>query len=86
MLFTVLGRREDAIARAAALLGTIYRRDFREAAPRYALCGEPADCLESMRRFADAGVRHFILAPLMDPTEFLERVGAEILPEVPGLL
>jgi len=86
LLFTVLGKREEAVARAAALLGTIYRRDFKDAAPRYALCGEPADCLETMRRFADAGVRHFVLAPLMDPTELMERAAAEILPEVPGLL
>jgi len=81
-LFTVIGPREASVARAAALLGTIYRRDFREAAPRYALCGEPADVLAQMRVFRDAGVRHFILAPLMDPMELTERVAAEILPEL----
>jgi alkanesulfonate monooxygenase SsuD/methylene tetrahydromethanopterin reductase-like flavin-dependent oxidoreductase (luciferase family) len=79
-LFTVLGRRDEAVARAAALLGTIYRRDFRDAAPRYALCGDVPDVLEQMRAFRDAGVRHFLLVPLMDPLELTERAGAEILP------
>lgn len=76
---------EEAHARATVLLGTIYRRDFREASKRYCLLGRPADCLERMRAFARAGCRHFVLAPLSDPAAFAERVAAEILPAVPGL-
>jgi probable F420-dependent oxidoreductase len=85
-LFTFLeDRYEEAHARATALLGTIYRRDFREASKKYCLLGRPADCLEQMRAFARAGARHFVLAPLSDPEAFAERVAAELLPEVPGL-
>jgi probable F420-dependent oxidoreductase len=85
-LFTFLeDRLEEAHARAAALLGAIYARDFSEAARKYCLLGRPADCLEQMRAFARAGCRHFILAPLSDPEAFAERVAAEILPEVRGL-
>ena len=86
LLFTVLdASRERAAARAAEMLGRIYARDFREAAPRYCLLGRPEDCLEQMRAYAGAGVRHFLLAPLADPTGFVEQVGAEIVPHVRSL-
>jgi probable F420-dependent oxidoreductase len=85
-LFTFLeDRYEDAHRKAVALLGTIYRRDFSEAAKRYVLLGRPADCLEQMRAFARAGCRHFVLAPLSDPEAFAERVAADVLPHVRGL-
>ncbi len=81
--FTVLDDQyEKALDRAATLLGTIYRRDFREAAARYCLLGRPEDCLEQMKRFEKAGCRHFTLSPLSDPAEFLDRAGAAILPEL----
>jgi alkanesulfonate monooxygenase SsuD/methylene tetrahydromethanopterin reductase-like flavin-dependent oxidoreductase (luciferase family) len=76
---------EAAHRRAAGLLGRLYARPFEDAARKYCLLGPAADCLEQMRRFAAAGVRQFILAPLGDPDEFAERVAEEILPEVPGL-
>lgn len=86
-LFSVLDPRfEAAQARAAAVLGRVYRRPFVDAARRYCLLGRPADCLERMRAFAQAGVRHFILAALSEPQAFAEQVAAEILPEVPGLI
>lgn len=86
LLFAVLDDDYDkARERAAALLGSIYRRDFREAAAKYCLLGRPEDCLEQMKRFADAGCRHFTLSPLSDLSEFLERVGEGFLPELRGL-
>jgi probable F420-dependent oxidoreductase len=85
-LFTFLEERfEDAHEKAARLLGTIYARDFREAARKYCLLGRPEDCLAQMRAFARAGARHFVLAPLSDPEAFAERVAKEMLPAVPGL-
>ena len=82
-LFTFLEDRfEDAEKKAAALLGTIYRRDFSEAAKRYCLLGRPEDCLEQLGAFARAGARHFILVPLSDPNAFAERAAREILPEL----
>ncbi len=86
LLFTVLDTdRERAAARAAEVLGRVYARDFREAARKYCLLGRPEDCLEQMRAYAAAGVRHFLLSPLADPAGFVEQVGAEIVPEVRGL-
>jgi len=82
-LFTFLEDRfEDAEKKAAALLGTIYRRDFSEAARRYCLLGRPEDCLEQLGAFARSGARHFILVPLSDPSAFAERAAREILPEL----
>ena len=85
-LFTFLEERfEDAHEKAARLLGTIYARDFRDAARKYCLLGRPEDCLEQMRAFARAGCRHFVLAPLSDPEAFAERAAKEMLPAVRGL-
>lgn len=85
-LFTFL---EDDYAvaheKASSLLGMIYARDFREASKKYCLLGRPEDCLEQMRAFAQAGCRHFILAPLSDPGAFAERAAAEILPGLRSL-
>ncbi len=82
-LFTVLDDDYDAAHdRAAKMLGAIYNRDFRDAAGKYVLLGRPADCLEQMRRFANAGIRHFILSPLSDPLDFADRVAADILPRL----
>jgi probable F420-dependent oxidoreductase len=88
-LFTALDDAyEKALDRAAGTLSAVYKRPlevFREAATRYCLLGRPEDCLEQMRRFAAAGVRHFVLSPLSDPRELAERVAETILPEVSAL-
>lgn len=85
-LFAVLDENFDAAhERAAKMLSVVYNRDFRDAARKYVLLGRPSDCLEQMRGFARAGIRHFVLSPLSDPAEFAERVAEEILPEVPKL-
>lgn len=87
LLFTVLDASfEAAHGRAAKLLGQIYARDFSDAAKRYCLLGRPDDVLAQLRAFADAGLRHAVLAPLMDPSEFTERVGEEILPRLRQIL
>ncbi len=80
-VFTILGDDYTACHKQAAdLLQMIYARPFEEAARKYCLLGRPADCLEQMRRFVDAGCRGFILSPLMSPDEFLARSREELLP------
>jgi len=87
LLFTALADDyEQALDRAASGLERIYRVPFREAAARYCLLGRPEDCLERLRQFAASGVRHFVLSPLGEPQEFVERVSEAILPELGGLL
>ncbi len=76
---------EAALERAATMLGTIYNRPFRDAARKYCLLGTAEDCLEQMHAFVQAGSRHFILSPLSDPVELVERVEKEILPSVQAL-
>ncbi len=77
---------EAAHARAAKLLGTIYNRDFEDAAARYCLLGRPEDCLEQMREFARAGCRHFVLSALSDPDEIIERASTEMISELRSIV
>jgi probable F420-dependent oxidoreductase len=80
-LFTVIDDDYDrALDRAAALLGTIYNRPFREAAKKYCLLGRAEDCLEQMQAFARSGSRHFVFSLLSDPAEFTERYEKVIRP------
>lgn len=80
-LFTLLDEKyEKALDRAAALLGTIYNRPFRDAASKYCLLGRAEDCLEQMEGFARAGARHFVFSLLGDPEEFIERYEQVIRP------
>ncbi len=86
-LFTVLDAdRDRALDRAAKMLGTIYNRDFRDAAKKYCLLGRPEDCLEQMRAFARVGSRHFVFSLLSDVDEFVEGYGRVIRPELGSLL
>ncbi len=86
-LFTVLDDDYDrALDRAAKMLGTIYNRDFRDAARKYCLLGRPEDCLEQMRAFARVGSRHFVFSLLSDVDEFVEGFEKVIRPEVGALL
>ncbi len=79
-LFTILDDDYDAaLDRAANLLQMIYNRPFRDAAKKYCLLGRPADCLEQIQAFADAGCRHFVLSPLMEPDEFVARAGSGLV-------
>ena len=86
-LFTVLDDDyERALDRAARMLGTIYNRDFRDAAKKYCLLGRPEDCLDQMRAFARAGSRHFVFSLLSDVDEFVASFEKVIRPEVGALV
>lgn len=79
-LFTILDDDyERALDGAANLLQMIYNRPFRDAAKKYCLLGRTEDCLEQLQAFADAGCRHFVLSPLMDPDEFAARAGGKLV-------
>jgi probable F420-dependent oxidoreductase len=74
---------EAALEESAGILTGRYRMDFREPSRKYNILGPPADCAEQLRRYADAGVRHFILSPTV-PREALgeqfETLAGEVLP------
>jgi len=87
LLFTVLDASyEGAASRAGDMLSRVYNRPFHDAARKYCLLGRPQDVLDQMRGFVRAGVRHFVLAPLMDPGSFVGEVAKELLPQLPALL
>ncbi len=84
-IFTILDDDfESAHTSAVTMLQAIYNRPFDEVAHKYCLLGRPEDCLEQIERFARSGARRFVLSPLMDPNEFLERASA-MLPEIHAL-
>ncbi len=87
LLFTVLDDSyEAAHKRASQMLGTIYNTDFTEASKRYCLLGKPEDCLDQMRNFARAGCRHFVMSPLSDPDEIIERASTEMVEELRSII
>ena len=85
-LFTILDDDYDAaLDRAANLLQVIYNRPFRDAARKYCLLGPPSACLDQLQAFVDAGCRHFVLSPLMDAGELVQRCEGGLLAGVKGL-
>jgi probable F420-dependent oxidoreductase len=81
-IFTILDDDYDAaLDRAAGMLQMIYNRPFRDAAKKYCLLGRTEDCLQQLQAFADSGSRHFVLSPLMDTDQFLDRAG-DLLPAI----
>ncbi len=76
---------EEALDESAAILTSRYRQDFREPSRKYNVLGPPADCAAQLRKFADAGVRHFILSPTV-PKEALgdqfELLAREVIPQL----
>jgi len=83
VFITVRPTYEAALDEAATILSARYRQDFREPARKYCVLGTPADCAEQLRHYADAGVRHLILSPIVPvaqhPEQF-ERIAGEVLP------
>jgi probable F420-dependent oxidoreductase len=85
-LFTILDDDYDtALDRAANLLQTIYNRPFRDAAKKYCLLGPTSACLDQLQAFVDAGCRHFVLSPLMDAGELVQRCREGLLAEIKNL-
>lgn len=85
-LFTVLDDNYDAAhERAANLLQMIYNRPFHDAAKKYCVLGRTEDALEQLQDFVDAGCRHFILSPLMDANELVDRGQAGLIAEIKKL-
>jgi len=87
VFITVRPTYEAALDEAAEILSARYKQDFREPAKKYCVLGPPADCTEQLRRYADAGVQHLILSPIVPvaehPAQF-EKIAREILPAFRG--
>jgi probable F420-dependent oxidoreductase len=75
---------DDDAARARERIGTAlaahYGRDFSAVA----VSGPPAACVAGLREVADAGAELILLNPLVDDAQQLERLAAEVVPELGG--
>ena len=83
IFFAVHEDRETAIEMATARLSKQYNQDFSELVHRYALAGNPDDCIARLKEYIDAGARTILLnsACPADYMEQNERLCAEaILP------
>ena len=85
---SVAERPEEARERAVARLSRQYNQDFSAIADRYCALGTVEQAAERLRAFAEAGVEHFILTPIVPPgatREHLEWYARDLLPVVrPG--
>jgi probable F420-dependent oxidoreductase len=78
---------ESARARWVRRLSTRYNQDFDRFAEKYGVIGTPAQCIERMEEFVDAGCRHFVLDTICEPpdaAEQIEMIAADILPHFRG--
>jgi len=76
----------EAKSIAAADLSRRYNQPFEKIVDRYVVMGKADDCAARLATFADAGVEHFILVPIVPaPTDFMPHVeayAAEVLPKM----
>lgn len=61
IFFAVHEDREQAIKMATDRLSVQYNQDFSQLVGRYALAGNPDDCIARLREYVDAGARTVIL-------------------------
>ncbi len=75
---------EEAKQIAAADLSMRYNQPFENLVERYCVMGTPDDCIKRLGDFAEAGVQHFILVPLVksfgDFMSHVEVYAKEIIP------
>lgn len=61
IFFAVHEDRDRAVEMAAARLSKQYNQDFSQLVHRYAIAGNPDDCVARLREYIDAGARTIIL-------------------------
>jgi probable F420-dependent oxidoreductase len=78
--------REDAERAAVEYLTREYRQPFDELAGRYCALGRPDQCAADLARFAEAGVRDFVLIPTCSPALLMDQLRAiagDVIPRLP---
>jgi len=68
-----------------SVLSRRYAQDFEPLARKYGIIGTPAQCVEQLAAFRDAGCGYFLLSAIGEPREEreqLEAIAAEILPRL----
>ena len=73
---------EEARTTASRYLANEYRQPFDTLVDRFCALGTPADCIEAIGRFVDAGVDHVAVIPTVPPAlvpEQLARIAEEVM-------
>ena len=82
-MYLCMGRtREDAMAEVREAMRQRFGDDAWELDPNSLLLGTPADCVEGVEAFAEAGVGHFVINALCCPEALLdtyEQFAAEVM-------
>jgi probable F420-dependent oxidoreductase len=76
---------DQAREEAARTMGGTYNQDFRPMVDSVAAAGTPAEVLEKLEAFYDAGARNFIFNPSTagrDPSDVLQLLLEEVIPAV----
>lgn len=81
IFFAVHEDRDEAIRMATERLSIQYNQDFSKLVGRYALAGNPADCIARLTEYIDAGARTVILNSACD-ADYVERNEALLASEV----
>ena len=83
-MYLCMGRtKDDAYREVQAAMRHRFGEDAWKIDPATLPLGTPADCIETLEAFADAGVTHFVINALCAPESLLptyERFAAEVMP------
>lgn len=77
---------DDDVARARRRMADALVRlygDFGRTLEPVAVCGTPDDCARGLTAVAEAGAEVILVNPLTDEAEQMERLVAEVIPQVP---
>ncbi len=69
------------------LVSKRYAQDFGPLARKYGIIGTPAQCVEQLERFIEAGCTYFVMNPICDNEDAerqFEQIAAEIVPRFAG--
>jgi probable F420-dependent oxidoreductase len=73
---------ERARAGIGAALDQVYGFFGRRDLTPVAVCGTPGDCVRGLREVAEAGAELILLNPLFDDARQMERLAAEVMPQL----
>jgi len=86
LVFITVGRDYERAKQAwVSVLSRRYAQDFEPLAKKYGVIGTPAECVEQLAAFRDAGCNYFLLSAIGEPREErgqIETIAAEILPRL----
>ncbi len=88
LTFITVGRDYESAEKTwVARLSRRYAQDFGPLARKYGVIGTPAQCVEQIERFAEAGCGYFLMNAISDPADEraqIEAIAADILPRLGG--